>query len=87
MEDIIPNFSYNNFLHDNFDMLFNSYYDSSYDGSDLLSDMFHNSLPSDPIFELYNFSHDSYDSSRTPDISYISHIWVFTDSAKFSLKS
>ena len=56
MENIVPNI--NNPLSD---LLFNSYYDSSYNDSSLLFNNYHNSLSSNPpIFELYDhLPHDS----------------------------
>ena len=57
MENIVPNI--NNPLSD---LLFNSYYDSSYhsDSSLLFNDSYHNSLSSNPpIFELSHLPHDS----------------------------
>ncbi|CAB4418039.1 unnamed protein product [Rhizophagus irregularis] len=55
MENILdPNFSYSP------DMLFNSYYDSSYSGSDLLNSYQYES-PDLPIFEFYGSPYDSSD--------------------------
>ena len=55
MENILdPNFSYSP------DMLFNSYYDSSYSGSDLLNGYQYES-PDLPIFEFYGSPYDSSD--------------------------
>ncbi|CAB4418496.1 unnamed protein product [Rhizophagus irregularis] len=58
MENIVlnTNFSYNN-LYDSSDPLFNSYYDSSYNDSDLLSNSRHNSSV-DTFNPLFNFSYD-----------------------------
>ncbi|RIA88078.1 hypothetical protein C1645_826912 [Glomus cerebriforme] len=58
MENIVPNtntnFSYTS------DLLFNSYYDSSYNDSDLFTIYQYNS-PDLPIFEFYGSSYDSSD--------------------------
>ncbi|PKC03316.1 hypothetical protein RhiirA5_423940 [Rhizophagus irregularis] len=58
MENIVlnTNFSYNN-LYDSSDPLFNSYYDSSYNDSDLLSNSHHNSSV-DTFNPLFNFLYD-----------------------------
>ena len=58
MENIVPNINNNPGLSD---LLFNSYYDSSYHSdSSLLFNDYHNSLSSNPpIFELSHLPHDS----------------------------
>jgi|SRR5688572_7415069 len=78
MENIVPstNFSHNS-LYNNSDMLFNSYYDSSYNDSDLLQfNTYHNSLynSSDLILDfshgfsdLFLENHDIYNETQIGD--------------------
>lgn len=59
MENIVSDI--NEPLYNNSDLLFNSYYDSSYSDPNLSFNIHHNPLnnSSNPTFELYNSSHNS----------------------------
>ncbi|RIA87740.1 hypothetical protein C1645_827323 [Glomus cerebriforme] len=65
MENIISNTNTNFFYTS--DLLFNSYYDSSYNDSDLFT-IYQYNFPDLPIFEFYSSSYDSSDLSLDHEI-------------------